>query len=146
MDTLNNIILVFLSGIVELWLAVPLGFTLELSPLNTAFFSSLGSITAAFIVTFSGSGLRIKFLKWRYRSDEVLKNSWMYKVWNKYGVIGLGLLSPLLFGAPLGAALGIILGARKNHLLSWMILGIILWGVGLTTAVYLGLITIKSGI
>lgn len=140
MDTITSILMVFFTGIVELWLAVPLGFVLELSPLSTAFFSASGSISAAFIVTFSSADLRSRFLKWRYGTDEALKKSSMYRIWNKYGIIGLGLLSPLIFGAPLGAALGIVLGARKKRLLVWMTIGIVIWSAGLTTAAFFGLI------
>lgn len=143
MDNINNILIVFLMGIVELWLAIPMGLILNLSPISTAFFSALGSITAASIVTFSSASLRSRFLNWFYGTDEKLKNSRMYKIWNKYGIIGLGLLSPLLFGAPLGSALGIALGASKNRLLIWMIIGIIIWTVGITSMIFLGIITIS---
>lgn len=143
METFYSVFVVFIAGILELWLAVPLGLFLNLSPLSTAFFSALGSITAAVIVTFSGAELRIKFLKWRYGTDEGPKRGRIYRIWKKYGVIGLGLLSPLFFGAPLGTALGIILGADKYSLLLWMILGMIIWSAGLTTAVVLGIITLN---
>ena len=62
------------------------------------------------------------------------KHGKIYDIWEKYGVVGLGLLSPLLFGAPLGAALGIGLGASKNRLLLWMTVGIIIWSLILTSA------------
>ncbi len=143
MEILYSVIIIFIVGIMELWLAVPLGFVFNLSPLSTAFFSALGSITAAVIVTFSGAELRSKFIKWRYGTNKGPKRGRIYEIWKKYGVIGLGLLSPLFFGAPLGAALGIILGADKYPLLLWMILGIIIWSVGLTTAVFLGFITLN---
>ncbi len=143
---INSLIIVFLAGIVELWLAVPLGLILELSPISTAIISALGSIASALIVAFAGSNLRMRFLKWRYGTDEALKKGRIYKIWNEYGVIGLGLLSPLFFGAPLGTALGIILGAERNRLFIWITTGIVIWSVGLTAAVYLGIITIYSNI
>lgn len=146
MDYINSLVIVFLAGITELWLAVPLGLILKLSPISTALISALGSITAALIVAFAGSDLRRRFVKWRYGSDEDIKRGGMYKIWNKYGVIGLGLLSPLLFGALLGTALGIIFGAERNRLLLWITIGIVIWSAGLTAAVYLGAITIYPNI
>ena len=142
MEYITNILVVFLAGILELWAAIPLGLVLELSPPITAFVSALGSICAALIVSFAGSNLRRKFLMWRYGTEESLKEGRLYKIWNNYGIIGLGLLSPLLFGSPLGTALGIVLGAEKERLLIWMTIGIIIWSIGLTTALYLGLITL----
>lgn len=144
MDAINSIVIVFLSGIVELWLAIPLGFALKLSPINTAFFSALGSITAVLIVSSSGANLRERFLKWRYSSRKDVKKGRLYNIWNNYGVVGLGLLSPLFFGAPLGAALGIVLGARRNPLIIWMIMGIVIWSIGLTSAIYFGFLTVSS--
>jgi hypothetical protein len=143
MQYLINILLVFLAGIIELWVAVPLGLVLKISPPITAIVSALGSICAALKVSFAGSSLRKRFLLWRYGTEERFKEGKLYKIWNNYGIIGLGLISPLLFGAPLGTALGIVLGAEKVKLLIWMTIGIIIWSIGLTTALYLGLITIN---
>lgn len=143
MEYITNILVVFLAGIIELWVAVPLGLVLELSPPITAFLSALGSICAALIVSFAGSNLRKRFLMWRYGTEEGLKGGRLYKIWNNYGIIGLGLLSPLLFGAPMGTALGIVLGAEKERLLIWMAIGIIIWSIGLTSAIHLGLISIN---
>jgi len=144
MDSLSIVILVFLSGVAELWLAVPLGFALKLPPHITALISALGAISAVLAVAFSGDNLRRRFLKWRYGSEKALNEGHMYHIWNKYGIIGLGLLSPLLFGAPLGTTMGIILGAKRNHLILWMAVGIIIWSIGLTGAVFLGLLSVKS--
>jgi hypothetical protein len=144
MDTTNNVVVVFLTRVIELWIVIPLGVALKLSPLSTAIFAALGSIASASIITFSGAGLRERFLKWRYGTEEGLKKGRMYNIWNNYGVIGLGLLSPLFFGAPLGAALGIVLGADKNRLMLWMIIGIVMWSAGLTATVFLGLISLDS--
>jgi len=62
-----------------------------------------------------GDRLRKWFIKWHYGGKSV-KEGRIYDIRNKYGIIGLGLLSPLLFGAPLGAALGIGLGAPRDSL------------------------------
>ncbi|WP_174275429.1 small multi-drug export protein [Desulfosporosinus orientis] len=56
----------------------------------------------------------------------------IYRIWEKYGVIGLGMLSPLIMGAPLGAAIGISLGASPRRLILWMSIGIIVWTISLT--------------
>lgn len=141
---LESMIIIFLAGVAELWLAIPLGFLMEINPVVTAILSSSGAILAAVSVTLVGENLRNRFLKWKYNDEKALKNSRLYKIWNKYGVIGLGLTSPLLFGAPLGAAVGIALGAEKEPLLLWMSVGIILWSVGLTVAGVMGLLAFES--
>jgi hypothetical protein len=62
----------------------------------------------------------------------------MTRIWNKYGIPGLGVLSPLITGSPLGAAIGISFGADPRKLIIWMTIGIVFWSAILTTAAALG--------
>lgn len=144
MDIFTSIALVFISGVIELWLAVPMGIALKLNPLLILAVSASSSISAVLIVAFLGDSLRSKFIKWRYGENKKFERSRIHKVWIKYGVIGLGLLSPLLFGAPLGTAVGITFGARKDHLILWMSIGIIIWSAGLTAAGIMGLMSFEG--
>ena len=144
MDLFTNILLVFISGVVELWLAVPTGIALKLNPILIVAVSASSSILAVLIVAFLGDSIRSRFIVWRYGEDKKFETSRIHDVWNKYGVVGLGLLSPLLFGAPLGTAVGITFGARKDNLILWMSLGIIIWSVGLTAAGIMGLMSFEA--
>lgn len=144
MDLFTNIALVFISGVVELWLAVPTGIALKLNPILIVAVSASSSILAVLIVAFLGDSIRSRFIVWRYGEDKKFETSRIHDVWNKYGVVGLGLLSPLLFGAPLGTAVGITFGARKDNLILWMSLGIIIWSVGLTAAGIMGLMSFEA--
>ncbi len=144
MDLFTNIALVFISGVVELWLAVPTGIALKLNPILIVAVSASSSILAVLIVAFLGDSIRSRFIAWRYGEDKKFETSRIHDVWNKYGVVGLGLLSPLLFGAPLGTAVGITFGARKDNLILWMSLGIIIWSVGLTAAGIMGLMSFEA--
>jgi hypothetical protein len=74
--------------------------------------------------------------RWERKNKEQSK---MGAIWNKYGVVGLGIISPLITGAPLGAVIGISFGAAPGRLLLWMTIGIIIWTVILTAAVALGI-------
>jgi len=142
--SLEAIIIIFTASLAELWLAIPLGLVMGVNPIIITIVSSSGAITAAIVVTILGDNLRTRLLKWRYGDENALQETRLYKVWNKYGVVGLGLLSPLIFGAPLGAAVGIGLGAQKNSLLIWMSIGIILWSIGLTVAGSTGILTLEQ--
>lgn len=141
MDVITGTLLVFGAGILELWAAIPLGLAMNLNPVLIGIASAVGAILAAFLVTTVGDSIREKVIKWRYGENKDLKDSRYYKIWNKYGIVGLGLISPLLFGAPVGAALGVALGSSKKPLLIWMSIGIVIWSAGLTAAGYLGLMS-----
>lgn len=143
MDTAYQIIMVFAASFLELWAGIPLGLAFQLNPLLTGTLAALGSISAALIVSFLGERAREKFVKWRYQGKDLKKGNF-YKIWNKYGIVGLGLLAPLLFGALLGAALGMVFGAPRKKLLIWMSTGIILWSILLTAGVYWGFMKFQS--
>ena len=96
----------------ELWVAIPIGIGFE-------------AIEGCF------NGLEQKLIL-RGHKQKAEKETTIKKIWNKYGVIGLGLLSPLLTGAPLGVALGLMLNAEKKKLMIFVILGIFIWSTVLT--------------
>lgn len=144
MDIILSITTVFISSVIELWLSIPLGLAFSLNPFLIVAASTLGSVFAVFVVATFGESIRKWIIKKQYGEDKNIKKGRIYNVWNKYGVVGLGLLSPLLFGAPLGTAIGIALGARKNSLIIWMALGIILWSALLTAAGTFGLVSFET--
>lgn len=143
MEVVTSMISVFLVSIIELWLGIPLGLILELNPVLIAISAAAGSISSAFLFAILGEGVRNWFLKWRYK-EKSPKEGKVYYLWRRYGTAGLGLLSPLLFGAPLGAALGIGLGAPRDRLLLWMTIGIVIWSSLLTAAGFFGLMNFES--
>ncbi len=100
--------------------------------------SSLGAICSAFIVIVVGENIRNRLLK-TVDKPESSRGKLLRKIWENYGIIGLGLLSPLLFGAPVGAAIGVALGAPRKRLFLWMTVGIVLWTIILVVAVIQGI-------
>lgn len=141
--SLESVIAVFATSALELWLAIPLGLALGLNPVIIAFASMAGSIFAVLVVALTGANLRNRILRWRYKNEPTQHHRW-YQIWNKYGVMGLGLISPLIFGAPLGTAVGMALGAKKEKLVIWMSLGILIWSLGLTWAGFMGMLNLQS--
>ncbi|MCR8629908.1 MULTISPECIES: small multi-drug export protein [Paenibacillus] len=132
---------VMVAGILELWVAIPLGFTLKLPPVLTAIWSAVGSIAAAAIIIFFGKSIR-SWLVRRFQQKNERKETTMSRIWRKYGIIGLGFLSPLITGAPLGAAIGVSFGAKPGKLMLWMTIGIAFWSAVLTAAAAFGIMTL----
>jgi len=131
MDLILKILLVLGLGIIELWAAIPAGLAVNLHPLITGLASAFGSIFGAFLVVTVGDRLRNWLLTKKATAQK--EKGVIYKIWDKYGVIGLGLLSPLITGALFGAAIGVSLGATPKRLLFWMCLGIAIWTIILTS-------------
>lgn len=131
-------------GALELWAAIPAGLALRLSAVVTGITATVGAILGVLVVLFLGERVRRKLMQRQNGKDEKGPHGYIYRIWHRYGVIGLGLLAPLLTGAPLGTALGLTLGAPPGRLFLWVSLGIVLWSTVLTLIAALGWAGIKA--
>lgn len=142
MEYTMKLLTVFGLGAVELWAAIPAGFVLQLHPLETGIAAATGAILGVMVVLKLGERMRTILMHNRKSEDKKLGR--IHRIWDRYGVQGLGMLAPLLVGAPLGAALGITLSAPVNRLLIWMSLGIVLWSAVFTLVGLLGIAGIEA--
>lgn len=136
MVILSKFILVVGLAIFELWAAIPAGIALSLHPLLIGIASAMGAAIGALLVILLGDAFQKWLLKKKNKKEK--NKGRIYVIWEKYGVIGLGLLSPLITGALLGAAVGLSLGAPPRRLMLWMSTGIVIWSAILTTIGTLG--------
>lgn len=139
MELITKLLTVFGLSLIKLWAAIPAGLTMGLNPLVTGTIAAAGTMTSVVVVVALGDVLRKRLL----HKKEGISSGHVYNIWCRYGVVGLGLTSPL-FGAPFGTALGITLGAPKGRLLLWMMIGILIWSTGLTLAGSLGVINFEA--
>jgi hypothetical protein len=144
LDQVLKSLSVVLLAAVELWAAIPAGLAMGLNPVLVGIYSASGAILGTFIVIWIGDRIRRWLLRRHTNKKEPGKPGLIQSIWQRYGIIGLGLLAPLLSGAPLGAALGISLGAQKGRLMIWMSAGILLWTGLLTSLGALGIQGINS--
>lgn len=142
MELVVSFLTVLGLGALELWVAVPTGFLLGLDPVLIGVATAGGALSGSFSVAIAGERMRIRLMRHHGGDRGKRKEGSIYRIWSRFGVVGLGLLAPLLTGAPLGTAIGIALGAPIRRLLIWMGVGIVLWSAGLTFAFAVGLIGI----
>ena len=129
---------------IELWAAIPAGLALRLPPVAVGVTAALGAMLSSAAAVLLGERVRAWLMTRHGGRKGQGRSGSIQRVWQRYGVIGLGLLAPLLTGAPLGAAVGLALGAPAGRLLFWIGLGTILWSVAITTAGALGLAGIET--
>ena len=134
-----KLLMVFGLGAVELWAAIPAGLALQLHPVAAGFAAGVGAILGVLAVVLLGERMRAWLMRRFITRSEGRTSGRLDRVWASYGVAGLGLLAPVVTGTPLGAALGMALGAPTGKLLLWMSVGIAAWSVALTAAGTLGL-------
>ena len=144
MDLIIKLLTVLGLGIIALWGAIPAGLALKLHPVATAITAAIGAIFSAMLVVLLGDHVKSYLMRHHRRKDKKIEHSRIYRIWQLYGIIGLGLSAPLLTGAPLGTALGLALGTEPRRLLFWISIGIILWSMILTIIGVLGVSGIKA--
>jgi len=147
MELLIKFFTVFGIGILELVAAIPTGFALGLHPIWVGVASICGALVSVFGTELIGEKVRswILRLHGKRRKDYAEENKGLvYRIWARYGVIGLGLLAPVVTGVPLGVALGIAFGVPTRTLMFWSSFGAILWGVCITAGIALGIAGVEN--
>lgn len=119
--------------------AIPAGVALNLPPLVaaiTAWFSYSAGVALVIVV---GAPLRNWLMKRFNISTERDPHKLIWRIWDRYGLIGLSLLAPVTVGAQIGALLGLSMGVKPRSLLIGLSLGVVVWCIGIMLAVMLGL-------
>jgi uncharacterized membrane protein len=106
--------------------------------------SAVGATVGVVLIVSFGERVRAWFVR-RYDIQRKRgRQSIARCIWDRWGVIGLGLLAPLITGAPFGAVIGLALGVAARRLLLWMIVGVVVWSALLTLFGVLGLAGIRG--
>ena len=108
----------------EIYAAIPAGFVFGMSPWLVFLASVTGGLAGVFIAAFLGDRIKRLFTK-KTAKEPKPKTGLVYRIWNKYGIIGLGFLGTITVGAPLSLAVGIGFKAPLQKLITWCCIGII---------------------
>lgn len=124
-----NLLILFCVGSFGLWMAIPVGLAYGFSPWLIAVTIILGSASSTLLVYVLGNRVR-RYVSSK-RGERYLGKSKakMHRYLNKYGVIGLGLLLPGIFGPMLGMAIGITIVSATKRLLIWTLIGNVFWSI-----------------
>lgn len=124
----------------EIYAAIPAGFAFGLSPWNIFFASITGGLTGVFVAAFLGDKIRAIFHKKKPTSEIAQqKHPMVTRLWNKYGIIGLGFLGTVSVGAPISIAVGVGLNANIRKLVTWCCIGVLTRCIVFTLVGYYGL-------
>ncbi len=85
----------------EIYAAIPAGLAFGLSPWVIFLASLTGGIVGVYVTIFLGDKIKAFFAKYKKPKEEKPKTGLIYRIWNKYGVIGLGFLGTITVGAPI---------------------------------------------
>lgn len=107
--------------------AVPAGTALGLQPGIAAFTAWASYVCGVVLVTVGGAPLRAWLIR-RFRLTlEPNPKQLFWRVWERYGLIGLSILAPVTVGSQTGALIGMALGVPPVRLVGMMAFGAALW-------------------
>jgi len=110
----------------EIYAAIPAGFAFGLAPWTIFLASVTGGLIGVFVAAFLGDKIRVLFHKKKPTKETAEKNHpFILRLWNKYGIFGLGFLGTVSIGAPISLAIGIGLNANIKKLAIWCCVGVI---------------------
>lgn len=125
----------FLSGLKFIF-GPAFGVANDLPVLATIILTALGMMTTIYLFTFFGDELRTFFGRFKKNKRVFSKKSRRFvKLWRKFGLKGLCLLTPLVLTPPGGGLLVNLLGSKKRLILKWMWISAFLWSTVLTLIV-----------
>lgn len=137
--TFLHLLILFSVGAFGLWLAIPVGIAYGFSPVVIAITIILGSATSTTLVYIFGSKVKRYILSKRGERYLGKSKARMHLYLNKYGVIGLGLLMPGVFGPALGIAIGITIVHDTRRLWLWTLVGNVVWSIIMASVGALGI-------
>ena len=124
----------------EVYAAIPAGFAFKLSPLLIFIASTIGGLIGVFMAAYLGKQIKNFFNKYRkVREEKKAPDGLVLKIWNKYGVIGLGFLGTMTVGAPISISVGVGFNVPVNKLVIWCCVGVITRCALFTSLGYFGM-------
>lgn len=112
----------------EIYAAIPAGFAFGLSPFVIFIASLVGGLLGVFVAAYLGDKIKSWINQFRKNKVEKAKSEsgFVLKIWEKYGVIGLGLLGTMTVGAPISIGIGVGFNVPTNKMVFWCSLGVFL--------------------
>ena len=124
----------------EIYAAIPAGFAFGLSAWLIFFASVIGGITGVFVAAFLGDKIRDLVAKYKKpKIKEIKTDTLAHRIWDKFGIIGLGFFGTFTVGAPISIAVGVGLNASLNRLVFWCCMGVIARCIVFTLAGHYGM-------
>lgn len=135
--------LVFLFAAIpwfEIFLVIPVGIGLGMNAVGVAVFAFLGNALSVYAVIAFHDRVRAWWARYRRTEPKPRERAGgrARAVWDRYGLPGLALSSPMVTGVHLAALIALATGSKKRAVGAWLTASIALWTVILTAASYYG--------
>lgn len=141
-DGIGQYLAVFILSaipLVEILVVIPIGIVLGMDPVGVGLFAFLGNTLPIVAIVICYDRLE----SWRSNRthtdiEPTKRKKRAVALWNRYGLPGLAIVSPVATGVHLAVIIALALGGRKRSVVVWMVGTILVWTVLLTIASHYG--------
>lgn len=114
------------------------GYAVGLHPITTILTTVAGMMTVVFLFTFFGNWIRQKVLvKFRKPKVNLKRAEKLDRIWKRYGLLGVALLTPLVLTPIGGTLLAVSSGSPKDKIIFYMFVSASFWSVVISMAIYI---------
>ena len=110
----------------EIYAAIPAGFAFGLPPWMILGASILGGLAGVFVAAFLGDRIKAFVSRYKKKKEQKPKTGLVHRIWEKYGIIGLGFLGTMTVGAPASIAVGVGFNAPLQKRIVWCCVGVLI--------------------
>ena len=113
------------------------GYAAGLNLITTILTTVSGTMTVVFLFTFFGNWIRTKiFGRFRKRKINLERAARLEKIWKKYGLAGVALLTPIVLTPIGGTLLAVSSGSPRDKIIYYMFVSASFWSVVISMAIY----------
>ena len=113
------------------------GYAVGLHPVTTILTTVAGMMTVVFLFTFAGNWIRMRiFGRFKRKKPNLKKAERFEKIWKRYGLVGVALLTPVILTPIGGTLLAVGSGSPKDKIIIYMFISASFWSVVISMGIY----------
>jgi membrane protein DedA with SNARE-associated domain len=131
---------VFFSSMIKFIFGPVGGYAAGLHVVTTILSTTLGMMTIVILFAYFGNWIKAKvFSRFRRKDKPVSQknNRRLARIWKKYGLTGVALLTPIILTPIGGTLLAVSSGSPREKIILYMFISASVWAVVLTFSIYL---------
>ena len=113
------------------------GYAVGLHPVTTILTTVAGMMTVVLLFTFFGNWIRSRvFGRFKRKKINLKKAERFEKIWKRYGLAGVAVLTPIILTPIGGTLLAVSSGSPKDKIIIYMFISASFWSVVISMAIY----------
>lgn len=137
-ETILKIISVYFSSMLKFILGPIGGYAAGLNLIATILTTIAGMMTMVFLFTYFSNWLKKHVIAkiFRKKNKFSVSNKKFVKIWRKYGLVGVAVLTPIILTPIGGTLLAVSAGSPKEKIILYMFISAVLWAIIFSGIIY----------